>query len=253
MAEKYLNLAGLTTYDGKIKDYIDAQDATLTGQVNALDARLDTAEGDITTLEGQMSSANSNIAANARDIDTLQGQVASLNALGRFLGKFESLESVTNPHNGDMVIVGNKEYIYCIPTGETNGFWEELGDVDALGNRVGTLETEMDAVQGVAGSAVQNGSGVAGTNTTTTVTKEGTNLKVKVNVTGASTIGTSETATTLPTTGAVVKAINALDSNSSDSGSVSSIVTSVAQTNGKVTVEQTGFAAITNDEIAALF
>lgn len=253
MAEKYLNLAGLTIYDGKIKDYIDAQDATLTGQVNALDSRLDAAEGDITTLEGQMTTANANIQTNANDIDTLQNQVASLNAMGRFLGKFDSLDRVTNPHNGDMVIVGTKEYIYCIPTGTTDGFWEELGDVDALGNRVGTLESEMDAVQGVAGSAVQTGSGLAGTNTTTTVTKTGTELKVKVDVSGATTIGTSETATTLPTTGAVVKAINALDSTSSDPGTVANIVTSVSQTNGKVTVKSTGFVAITNDEIAGLF
>lgn len=249
-----MNLEQLQNYDSQMKAWVAGRaPANTQEQLNALDARLDAAEGDVATLEGQVSTIQGNVSQNESDIDTLQGQVASLNALGRFLGKYESLESVTNPHNGDMVIVGNKEYIYCIPTGESDGFWEELGDVDALGNRVGTLENEMDAVQGVAGSAVQSGSGAAGTNTTTTVTKEGTNLKVKVDVAGAGTIGTSESATTLPTTGAVVKAINALDGSTSDPGTIANIVTDVSQTNGKVTVKKTTFTAITEEEINALF
>lgn len=249
-----MNLEQLQNYDSQMKAWVAGRaPANTQEQLNALDARLDAAEGDISTIEGQVSTIQGNVSQNTSDIASLQGTVAGLASATHFRGKVNDLADVRNPANGDIVIVGNQEYIYLIPEGASGGSWEPFGETSDEANRITALEGRMTTVEATANSAVQGGSGQNGTNTTATVTKEGTTLKVKVDVSGASTIGTSESATTLPTTGAVVKAINALDGTSSDPGTIANIVTDVSQTNGKVTVKKTTFTAITEEEINALF
>lgn len=252
MSENYLNLEQLTYYDRKMKDWVGGRcPANTQEQLNALDVRLDSAESDIGTLEGQMSTANSNIASNSNDITEIRNQISAMSSGTVLRGKFASLEDVSNPVHGDIAIVDQKEYIYLVDAGG-GSTWVELGDTTSEGNRISTLEDEMDAVQAAAGSAVQNGSGVTGNNSTTTVTKTGTTLKVKVDVNTTTTIN-STTSTAIPTAGAVQTKFNALDHSVSDPVTVTSIVTNVTQENGPIKVFKTEFKAITTEQIESLF
>lgn len=74
----------------------------------------------IDALENRMDAAEA-------DIDTLEEKVKALSSATHFRGVFEKLEDVTDPQNGDIVIVGTKEYIYVKPEGEA-GSWKEFGD-----------------------------------------------------------------------------------------------------------------------------
>lgn len=62
--------------------------------------------------------------------------IADIKALGtvlRFRGVFESLDEVENPQNGDVAIVGAKEYVYVVD-GDI-GVWKEFGDVSAYATK----------------------------------------------------------------------------------------------------------------------
>ena len=268
---------------------------------------------DLTKLTGRVSTAEG-------EIDSLQEAVEALASATHFLGVFDKLEDIESPANGDVVIVGNKEYIYS----ENQSKWVELGDTDAEQARLSALEATVNSNEGKTGlvdkvaaletavggssvvntfngqsgaiaideaaegegnvkfamsgkkltatvnigataaqgaladSAVQSGAGVAGSHTTTTISKEGTELKVKVDV---ATVGaeayTDATSTAIPTAGSVMSKINAaitaLTSSETETDVVESIVTGVSQANGKITVTKSAFNAITDEEIGKLF
>lgn len=59
-------------------------------------------------------------------VTTVEGKVDALASATHFRGVADNLDSVANPANGDIVIVGNKEYIYDSVKG-----WVELGDTTA--------------------------------------------------------------------------------------------------------------------------
>ena len=122
-----------------------------------------------------------------------------------------------------------------------------------------TVNIGATAAQGaLADSAVQTGAGVDGSHTTTTISKEGTELKVKVDVATVDANGyTDATSTAIPTAGSVMSKINAaitaLTSSETETDVVESIVTGVSQANGKITVTKSAFNAITDEEIGKLF
>lgn len=108
LTNKFVDLEGLKVFWANAKSYVDTQDAVLQEQ-----------------------------------IDDLKGAVSG----GTFFrGVFESTDAVTDPKNGDVVVVkvknaeggviGDKEYIYNGTTSE----WVELGDVTAEQQRISTLE-----------------------------------------------------------------------------------------------------------------
>lgn len=118
-----------------------ADDATTLANTNKTDianltTRVSTAEGNITTNTGSINSLKS-------EIETLKNSVSSpMN----FKGKLESLPANTTGYvNGDVIAVGNKEYV-CYETK-----WIELGDTTAEAARITTLEGYFNA--GVAKNA----------------------------------------------------------------------------------------------------
>ena len=106
-----------------------------------------------TTLDDKGKSfeiTTSNIAS-ASDLTTLTGRVkanedaiTALASATHFRGVADNLDSVANPANGDIVIVGNKEYIYDSVKG-----WVELGDttaeLQAINNNAAAIAAETKA------------------------------------------------------------------------------------------------------------
>ena len=61
----------------------------------------------------------------------------------RFRGAFEKLEDVTDPENGDVVIVGTKEYVYN--GNATPAAWVEIGDEGAWDPKGAAATAELNA------------------------------------------------------------------------------------------------------------
>ena len=98
------------------KDYLKASDKNeLLGADEALDGRIEALEGQITGLTGAM---------HFKGVET------------------EMPSDLSGYVDGDVIIVGEKEYVF------NKGEFVEFGDVSAEGDRIGTLEGEMDAVEG---------------------------------------------------------------------------------------------------------
>lgn len=80
-------------------------------------------------------------------VTVLEKKVAALASATHFIGV--KTELPTTAANGDVVIVGEKEYIYSKPEGSETGEWKELGDTSAEQARISALETTVGvAAQG---------------------------------------------------------------------------------------------------------
>ena len=70
--------------------------------------------------------------ARAKDVaDAIAGLAGAMH----FRGVFASLGAVTDPKNGDIILVGTKEYVYSKPGAEA-GQWVELGDESQVSNLI---------------------------------------------------------------------------------------------------------------------
>ena len=74
-------------------------------------------------------------------VSVLEGKVAALASATHFIGVKTELPATAA--NGDVVIVGEKEYIYSKPEGSETGEWKELGDTSAEQARISALETTV--------------------------------------------------------------------------------------------------------------
>ena len=74
-------------------------------------------------------------------VTLLEGKVAALASATHFIGVKTELPATAA--NGDICIVGNKEYIYSKPTESATGEWKELGDTSAEQARISALETTV--------------------------------------------------------------------------------------------------------------
>lgn len=125
------NQDGHVTYVVEVKDLVDS--SVYTQDQSAVSERIAGVEG---------------------EVDTLQGQVAALSSATHFVGKFDTLDLALAEINnkGDIVIVGEKEYIYnanvvegvskdksnFVELGDTTAAMEEITKVS---NRVTPLES----------------------------------------------------------------------------------------------------------------
>lgn len=75
-------------------------------------------------------------------ISTLESTIVNLDGAMHFKGVKESLPAVDGFESGDVVLVGEKEYVF------DGTEWKEFGDVSAEGKRIGELETRMDTAEG---------------------------------------------------------------------------------------------------------
>lgn len=108
-------------------------------------SRLSTAEGKITANAQAIETEASRAAGVEGGLDnrltTVEGKVNALSSATHFLGVKEKLEDVTKPAAGDIVIVGNKEYVY-----DTTKGWVELGDTTGELEAISDLEDAVDAL-----------------------------------------------------------------------------------------------------------
>lgn len=130
------------------KDYV-AADASLKseleGKINAKVAQADY-DAKVAELEGADTTLQNNIDAEAtarseadtalgNRIGTLEGQITGLSGAMHFKGVENAIpEDVTGYADGDVIIVGDKEYVF------NEGTFVEFGDVSAEGERIAALE-----------------------------------------------------------------------------------------------------------------
>ena len=103
----------------------------------------------ITTSDIASETALTKLTQDVRALDTkdtgrvsvLEKKVAALASATHFIGVKTELPATAA--NGDICIVGNKEYIYSKPTESATGEWKELGDTSAEQARISALETTV--------------------------------------------------------------------------------------------------------------
>ena len=125
------------------KDYIKTADKTeLEGKIttaqNKADAAQTHSEGVAENLTKETTERTEADKAQVARIKTLEDKIVGLDGSMHFKGILEALpEDVSTYKAGDVVIIGEKEYVF-------NGTaFAEFGDVSAEAKRIGTLETEM--------------------------------------------------------------------------------------------------------------
>lgn len=126
----------------------DAQTAA-TYDDTALANRVTVVEGDVATIKGDYLKAvdkNELLAADESmdgRIEVLEGQITGLSGAMHFRGvKAELPTDMTGYESGDVIVVGEKEYVY------NEGAFVLFGDVSAEGERIGALEGRADAIEG---------------------------------------------------------------------------------------------------------
>lgn len=107
---------------------------------SAYDAKIAALEGADTTLQGNIDAeAEARAAADEAQvarIATLEGQITGLSGAMHFKGVEDEIPAdVAGYVDGDVIIVGDKEYVF------NEGSFVEFGDVTAEGDRISALET----------------------------------------------------------------------------------------------------------------
>ena len=136
----------LTLNDSALEDKIDELAKADSDEAAARKADIEALAGDDwTTGQGWTGSTTTyhDITSIGQGLEAAQEQIEALASATHFRGVFDKLEDVTSPANGDVVIVGAKEYIYSKP-GEDAGSWVELGDTTVENQRIGALEDWVD-------------------------------------------------------------------------------------------------------------
>lgn len=128
----HLVAADKTELEGKIKT---AQDAAKTAQQHSegVASNLATAKSSLETADNEQKNR----------LTVLEEKITGLSGAMHFKGVVELLPvDVADYEEGDVIIVGEKEYVF-------NGTeFKEFGDVSAEGKRISTLETNMTEAQG---------------------------------------------------------------------------------------------------------
>lgn len=128
-------------------DYLKAADKTeLEGKITKAQGAADAAQSHSEGVASDLASAKADLeaadTAQIGRIAALEGKITGLTGAMHFKGTEDELpEDVSSYAEGDVIIVGEKEYVF-------NGTeFKEFGDVSAEGQRIATLEGEMDAVE----------------------------------------------------------------------------------------------------------
>lgn len=118
-------------------------EAKITDAQSAADAAQGYAEGVAAGLTTEVTDRTDADTALGNRITTLEGQITGLTGAMHFEGVEDEVPAdVSSYEAGDVIIVGEKEYVF-------NGTaFVEFGDVSAEGERIGALETKMSAAEG---------------------------------------------------------------------------------------------------------
>lgn len=174
----------MTTAEGNISA-LDGRLTTAEGDIDNLEGRMDTAEDDIDTLEGQMSTAQGDITALQGRMTTAEGDIDSLE--GRMTtaeSDIDALEGRMTTAEGNITSQGTRlttaEGNITTLQGDVSGLGTRMttaeGDIDALEGRMTTAEGDIDAVEARV-TAIENDPATVSVGTTTTGA-EGTQASV---------------------------------------------------------------------------
>ena len=135
-------LAALNTYKSENDPKVSANTTAAAAAQTAADNAQEYAEGVAGDLATEVTNRTNADNALGNRITTLEGQITGLSGAMHFAGVKEAVpEDLDNYNAGDVITVGEKEYVF-------NGTaFVEFGDVSAEGTRIGNLETRMTAAE----------------------------------------------------------------------------------------------------------
>ena len=105
--------------------------------------------GNTSTIKGVKKYTDEQIATVNSSISTLQGQIGNLSNIMNFRGVASSFNEVSEPQNGDVVVINGVEWIYVGSNNDhddTKDGWEPIGDVTATGERLTQIESAATAL-----------------------------------------------------------------------------------------------------------
>ena len=174
----------MTTAEGNISA-LDGRLTTAEGDIDNLEGRMTTAEGDIDALEGRMNTAEGDITTLQGRMTTAEGDIDSLE--GRMTtaeSDIDALEGRMTTAEGNITSQGTRlttaEGNITTLQGDVSGLGTRMttaeGDIDALEGRMTTAEGDIDAVE-LRVTAIENDPTTVDVGTTTTGA-EGTQASV---------------------------------------------------------------------------
>lgn len=213
------------------------------GHVTGYGTHKHTISGFATT--GQFNTLSDQVGTNTTNISSLQSAIAGLSSATHFIGVKEELPA--NANNGDICIIGNKEYIYSKPKESEAGSWKELGDVTEVSSRITEIEN----------SYISSFGGVSGKQKAILLDTDATGVgNVKFAMSGES---GNELQATVDVGVTTVKVATAtpVENETAETVAVAvekpfAMITSVSQTNGTVNVGTTELGPIPISAITAL-
>lgn len=142
-------LAALNTYKSENDPKVEANTKAAADAQAAADTAQSHSEGVASDLAKAVEALEGADADQVERIEALEGTIVGLSGAMHFEGvKTEIPTDVTGYENGDVVIVGNKEYVF------NNGAFVEFGDasvnaeaITALTGRMDTAESDIDTLQ----------------------------------------------------------------------------------------------------------
>jgi len=159
-----------TAVDGSVVTINDFDSQAIENSITALESRVDTIEDDLDSIDEDIAANTQAIATAvstaATNLETAKTElkaytdteVGKLSGALNFRGIVSKTSDITDPADGDVIIVGNKEYIYA---GEE---WNELGDSSDIATKTyvdGLIEGVTNTIQTVIGTIDDADDGVA--------------------------------------------------------------------------------------------
>ena len=105
--------------------------------------------GNTSTIKGVKKYTDEQIATVNTSISTLEGKIGNLSNIMNFRGVAASFTEVSDPQNGDVVVINGVEWIYVGSNNDhdsTKDGWEPIGDVTATGERLTQIESAATAL-----------------------------------------------------------------------------------------------------------
>ena len=157
-AKKYLDLQGLTTYDGKIKGYVNEKESALDAKITAEKNRAEGVEG---TLTGLTTDAKDNLVAAINEVDSNADAAAAaakaaqddVNALETLVGEIPAGATATT-------VVGYAKEVADAATGSASQVAEDLAAEitrakaaeKAAQDAANAAQSDVDALEGLVGT-----------------------------------------------------------------------------------------------------
>lgn len=155
-----------TTNDINFAKNLSDEQYRASGAEEALSQRIDATNQELSTIPSLIATAKSEaIVAAAENTSAVANEVLSesktytdtklksLTGALIYKGKYEVLPEVENFDNGNVIIVGNKEYVLTVE--DDSKFWVELGDESAW-DQLGAADTALQAAKEYADSLSVN-------------------------------------------------------------------------------------------------